>query len=197
MIAFYLSCHALAEPQVRSECVPFNIQQLNFYTYTEAICRTRYSSWSYSLHRHSRNLMLLTHLERTWGSQSVTRESSNSWTQDKDNCDVMRMCGVWITSDSSVEQQMRSVCECTARYTVFLCLTFLLENKLCIKHSYSLHYARVSPQTLLTPPPVDQTNNQPVYGLPLEQHLDIIGQPVSTVIHDCCRNGWTPRESSE
>ena len=47
---------------------------------------------------------------------------------------------------------------------------------------------------LSSTPPVDQTNNQPVYGLPLEQHLDIIGQPVSTVIHDC--SIALPRESS-
>ena len=43
----------------------------------------------------------------------------------------------------------------------------------------------------------DQTNNQPVYGLPLEQHLDRIGQPVSMVIHDCClalREKWMDTE---
>ena len=50
---------------------------------------------------------------------------------------------------------------------------------------------------LSSTPPVDQTNNQPVYGLPLEQHLDIIGQPVSTVIHDCSialREKWMDTE---
>ena len=89
--------------------------------------------------------------------------------------------------------------EGTARYTVIF-----LSRLSCLKISSVLNTPIVSTclssnrgETLLTPPPVDQTNNQPVYGLPLEQHLDRIGQPVSTVMHDCCialREKWMDTE---